>query len=219
MRTSIELALLVSSLSLVAACGGKVVFSEGTGGSGGAGGEGGSANDVATSTSDVGTSSVAVTNGSSSSSGGQGLCEDFCTKYANCIGDVAQCIQDCSSSLGQGCDPQFQALVECLDSAFNPQTCAYQGECDQLSTELAVCLGDEPPPPGQCLTEMATGTDASCKASGTCFGTTVTVSCDAASNGSVFCSCFADNVAATCQQPSLDCTLESSCCIGALFGG
>jgi hypothetical protein len=222
MRTTIEHALLVTFLSLVAACGGKVVFSEGTGG---AGGEGGSTSDVATSTSDaatstsdVATSSVAVTNGSSSS-GGKTVCQEYCDQFANCVGSPDECVQDCSFSLGQGCDAQLESAIECLVTAIDPQTCDYQGQCDQLVNELDACLNGSTPPPGQCFTEMATGTDTSCKASGTCFDTTVTVSCDVASNGSIFCSCFAADVAATCQQNSLDCFLESSCCISALFGG
>jgi len=213
MRTSIDRALLVSSLTLVAACGGKVIFSEGTGGAGG-GGVGGSG-DVATSTAEVGTSSVS--NGTTS--GGQSLCQDFCTKFANCIGDPAECIQGCASSLGQGCDAPLEALVDCYDTALNPETCDYQGQCDQLENEFQSCLGGDPPPPSSCVIETEAYTMTSCKSAGTCFGSPITVSCDFTSNGETFCNCFSGDVAATCQQESPDCFLETSCCLGALFGG
>ena len=193
------------ALSLCA-CGGKVIFSEGSGGTGASG------TTAASGTTGKGsTTSTASSNpkGSSSTGINPNLCDQFCAVVGNCIN--SPCQQSCQQLLATpGCKNEAAAYATCLIGNFNSQTCALPGNaCQAEASAFSSCQG---PPPDQCQQNNCGGDAQNCTCDGQCFGQAVTAQCTLLPSPT--CQCFVNGqLAGSCSQGGGNaCSLDQGCC-------
>jgi len=210
LRTHV-LVLIGSAAALLVACGGNVVFVEdGDDGIGsGAGGPG---------------SGPGAGPGSGTASGQGNGCQLLCATHPECL-DVGDCESTCEQIYVAGCEKEADALVTCLAHAFDAN-CSVGFDCVAEIEAYGSCVSVNPPPPPpdpECTTNGCDGGGNQCGCQGDCFGGQLNVRCQNVPDEGVICDCSFDgqdgHQDASCQQGQLDCSLETSCCVTALFGG
>jgi hypothetical protein len=198
--------LLVVSAS---ACGGKVVYSAGSGGSGGTGTTGtGQSSSKSTGT---GTSVTSTSSGTSSSTGiGPDTCKNYCAVVGPCLN--APCDQSCQQALQTpGCQSEAAALIACITQSFDTATCNLKSPnaCQAEASAFQQCTS---PPPQGCSNQMCTGDGQSCGCDATCFGSPVSTKCTLLPSPQ--CQCFMNGqlVGSCTQGGGFACAPDTGCC-------
>ncbi len=206
------------SFALVAvaasACGGKVIFGEGSGGSGGTTSTTGGVTTGKTSSTVVSGTSTGNVVASSSTGIDPGICAKFCAVVGNCTS--SPCDQTCQQILATpGCQSEAIALLTCITQSFDPMTCSpFPGACQMEAQVFQSC---SQPPPQQCQNQSCNGNGQACACQGQCFGSPVSTKCTLLP--SPMCQCFANGqFVGQCTQPSGNaCDLSMGCCSQFFF--
>jgi hypothetical protein len=194
-----RLLLPALGLVLVAACGGKVIWSgEADGGAGGAHAK---------------SSSTGIEeNPAPSSSTGlvSNACEAFCG-IPSCGGNDPSCLESCLAGYVPGCEGQADALVKCIVANVTASSCEPPpGACAKEIAAYGACTN-----PGQCATSSCDVETVKCLCEGTCFGSEVTALCSIVSDGSYECECMLNgNTVGSCTSAddANACDLNGGCC-------
>ncbi len=208
-------ALVTVALLALSGCGANVVFGDdGTGDNPANGGNGG--------TGATGGSGLGPGPGGSTSTGILTPCEQFCA--AGCFDP--DCMSNCTSLYGQGCDVQLEALLLCYAGALQPDCSLSPSDaCSQESAIYTSCSEPE-----NCFTDgcSAFGGGGACDCVGECNGTPIEQNCffgtpppgDPPPPPSVTCDCFSNGTFfGECTQDALSCQIETGCCRQFLVEG
>jgi hypothetical protein len=187
----------IAGLGLLAACGGKVIWTP-NGSDGGAG-----STSTGSSTGTVMTGKV-----SSSASGASNACEKYCS-VPGCTANDPGCLTACEQLYTTGCEQLADAYVTCLAESIEPPDCSAGAPCAGAFTAYGKCgVGSSCSPTSLCSQGGNT-----CGCTGECFGQKVGTACTATPTG-FSCDCLVNGatVGSCVGIEGTFCNLANNCC-------
>jgi hypothetical protein len=190
-------------LGLLAACGGTAVVEVGAGGSG--------------ATASTQTVTATTTSNDSATTGVDRItqaCADVCGAIEADGCPEPDCVAACVDAADGLCGREYLKLIECLTAATGTNLCeVFPTECQDELDALDACTGAGCPPDA-CGADDGGG----CFCSGSCHGVPYDVSCGAAPDGTLQCTCTWDGeVLGVCTElDSCPNTRYPACC-GTIF--